>query len=75
MNWRKLRESIKFGCDLPVGWYIFIFPDGSRSHELTGINYPTSEIIATVYGGNNFKEVYSRAKEELTLQPLEELSK
>jgi hypothetical protein len=65
MNWRKLRENIKFGCELPVGWYVFIFPDGSRSHELTGTNYPTSNIIITAHGGENIKEAYIRAKEQL----------
>jgi len=57
-NKRKLRESVIHGCSLPAGWYVFIYPDGSRSHELTGINYPTSEIITSVHGGDNMEQTY-----------------
>lgn len=65
MNWRILRKNIKFGCSLPSGWYVFIFPDGSRSQELTGTNYPSGEIIGTVHGGENAKEVYTKIKERI----------
>ncbi len=65
---KKLRESVEHGACLPHGWYVYVFPDGSRSHELTGENVPTGphDPIGTVGGGQcNERRIKEKEKELL----------